>query len=60
MRVNIKFTPTLKSLKTLYIDNWFVERENRTDCLILFILWKVMPICGEAIKQAIAAEEWEY
>lgn len=46
--------------KDLYIDNWFVERENRTDCLILFILWKVMPICGEAIKQAIAAEEWEY
>lgn len=42
------------------IDNWFVERENRTECLILFILWKVIPICGEQIKQAIKSEEWIY
>lgn len=42
------------------IDNWFVERHDRTECLILFILWKVIPICGESIKQAIKAEEWVY
>lgn len=42
------------------IDNWFVERESRTECLILFILWKVIPICGEQIKQAIKSEEWIY
>lgn len=42
------------------VDNWFVEREDRTECLILFILWKVLPICGESIKQAIKSEVWKY
>ncbi len=42
------------------VDNWFVEREDRTECLILFILWKVLPICGESIKQAIKSEVWIY
>lgn len=42
------------------VNNWFVERESRTECLILFILWKVIPICGEQIKQAIKSEEWIY
>lgn len=37
----------------IYVCNWFVERLNRTDCLILFILWKVLPICGDQIKQSI-------
>lgn len=35
------------------VRNWFVERLNRADCLILFILWKVLPICGDQIKQSI-------
>lgn len=43
----------------IQVDNWFVERENRADCLILFILWKVIPICGDAIKQAIKNEQWK-
>lgn len=42
------------------VDNWFVERENRTECLILFILWKVLPICGDSLKQAIREEKWIY
>ncbi len=42
------------------VDNWFVEREDRTECLILFILWKVLPICGERIKHAIKSEGWKY
>lgn len=42
------------------IDNWFVERENRTECLILFILWKVLPLCGDSLKQAIREQEWSY
>lgn len=42
------------------VNNWFVERENRTECLILFILWKVLPICGDSLKRAIAAQEWSY
>lgn len=42
------------------VNNWFVERESRTECLILFILWKIIPICGEQIKQAIKSEEWIY
>lgn len=41
-------------------DNWFVERQDRTECLILFILCKVIPICGESIKQAIKVQEWMY
>lgn len=41
-------------------NNWFVERENRTECLILFILWKVLPICGDSLKQAIREQEWSY
>ena len=44
----------------IQVNNWFVERENRADCLILFILWKVIPICGEQIKQAIREADWEY
>ncbi len=44
----------------IQVNNWFVERENRADCLILFILWKVIPICGEQIKQAINQADWEY
>ena len=44
----------------IQVNNWFVERENRADCLILFILWKVIPICGESIKQAIREADWEY
>ena len=43
----------------IQVDNWFVERENRAECLILFILWKVIPICGESIKQAIREADWE-
>lgn len=43
----------------IQVDNWFVERENRADCLILFVLWKVIPICGEQIKQAIRQADWE-
>lgn len=43
----------------IQVDNWFVERKNRADCLILFILWKVIPICGESIKQAIRQADWE-
>lgn len=42
------------------VDNWFVERVDKTECLILFILWKVLPICGESIKQAIKSEVWKY
>lgn len=42
------------------VDNWFVERENRTECLILFILRKVLPICGDSLKQAIREQEWLY
>lgn len=42
------------------VDNWFVERENRTECLILFILWKVLPICGDSLKLAISEQEWSY
>ncbi len=42
------------------VDNWFVERENRTECLILFILRKVLPICGDSLKQAIRDQEWIY
>lgn len=42
------------------VDNWFVERENRTECLILFILRKVLPICGDSLKQAIREQEWSY
>ena len=42
------------------IDNWFVERTDRTECLIRFIQWKVLPICGESIKQAIREAEWVY
>lgn len=52
-----KFKFTHNGIK---VDNWFVEREDRTECLILFILWKVLPICGESIKQAIKSEEWKY
>lgn len=43
----------------IQVDNWFVEHVNRADCLILFILWKVLPICGESIKQAIRQATWE-
>ena len=43
----------------IQVNNWFVERENRAACLILFILWKVIPICGEQIKQAINQADWE-
>lgn len=50
-----KFTHT-----GIHVDNWFVEREDRTECLILFILWKVLPICGESIKQAIKSVDWKY
>lgn len=42
------------------VDNWFVERENRTECLILFILRKVLPICGDSLKQGIREQEWKY
>lgn len=42
------------------IDNWFVERTDRTECLILFVQWKVIPICGESIKQVIREAEWVY
>jgi hypothetical protein len=52
-----KFEFTHNGIK---VDNWFVEREDRTECLILFILWKVLPICGESIKQAIKSEVWKY
>lgn len=52
-----KFEFTHNGIK---VDNWFVEREDRTECLILFILWKVLPICSESIKQAIKAEVWKY
>jgi len=52
-----KFKFTHNGIK---VDNWFVEREDRTECLILFILWKVLPICGESIKQAIKSEVWKY
>lgn len=52
-----KFKFTHNGIK---VDNWFVERKDRTECLILFILWKVLPICGEYIKQAIKSEGWKY
>ncbi len=52
-----KFKFTHNGIK---VDNCFVEREDRTECLILFILWKVLPICGESIKQAIESEVWKY
>lgn len=44
----------------LKIDNWFVERTDRTECLIRFIQWKVLPICGESIQQTIREAEWVY
>ena len=52
-----KFKFTHNGIK---VDNWFVEREDRTECLILFILWKVLPVCGESIKLAIKSEVWKY
>lgn len=52
-----KFKFTHNGIK---VDNWFVEREDRTECLILFILWKVLLVCGESIKQAIRETEWVY
>ena len=42
------------------VDNWFVERVDRTECLIRFIQWKVLPICGESLKQSIREAEWVY
>lgn len=42
------------------VDNWFIERVDRTECLIRFIQWKVLPICGESIKQSIREAEWVY
>lgn len=42
------------------IDNWFIEREDRTECLIRFIQWKALPICDESIKKAIKEVQWLY